>query len=111
VARKTETAHQRNDVDALEAEVSTLLREIDVERRQIRPLIMRGDNTAPVRARIKALEDNLAGARARIDQLAATRSARLADDAAQDTADIAGRLATALAAKLAALEPPTQPSK
>jgi tagatose-1,6-bisphosphate aldolase non-catalytic subunit AgaZ/GatZ len=111
VARKTETAHQRNDVDALEAEVSTLLREIDVERSQIRPRILAGDNTAPVRARIKALEDNLAGARARIEVLVAARFARLAADAERDAADIAGTLVTALAAKLAALEPPVRPSK
>jgi uncharacterized coiled-coil protein SlyX len=105
------TTTAATSIDTLEAEIANLLREIDNERRSLRPLIMRGDNTAPTRQRIAALEAKLAGARARIDQLAATRSARLADDAAQDTADIAGRLATALAAKLAALEPPTQPSK
>jgi hypothetical protein len=69
------------------------------------------DLTAPVRDRIVALEDKIADAKACIDELIVQRDAHLADNAARDTADIAGKLVTAIAAKLAALEPPAQPSK
>jgi hypothetical protein len=110
--KKTEpSAPAATSIDQLEAGVSTLLREIDVEHRSLNPLILAGDNTAPTRQRIAALEAKLAGARARIDELTAQRFAQIAADAERDAADMAGRIVTALAAKLAALQPPAQPSK
>ena len=106
--RKAEAAP---NIDALEVEVQTVLREIDAERRSLRPLIMAGDDSAPIRARIAALEARLTETKARIDELVAQRSAQLADDVARDAAETAGKIATAIAAKLAALQPPEHPTK
>jgi hypothetical protein len=111
VARTTEAAAKRKDIDAIEAEAQTILREIETERRSLRPLILAGVDTEPVRGRIAALEEKLADAKTRIEEIATERYARLAHDAARDARDIAGKLVTAIAAKLAALEPPAQPTK
>jgi Mg-chelatase subunit ChlI len=98
-------------IDQLEAEVSELLEAIEAETRSLRPRILAGEDSAPVRKRIGALEDKIAAAKAQIDELIGQRDAQFADDVARDTADIAGRLATDIAARLAALEPAPQPSK
>ena len=113
MARKDKTAPAPTtaSIAQIESGIAALLKEIDTERRSLRQLILAGDNTAPTRARIAALEAKLADAKARISDLIERRDAQLADDVARDTADIAGRLVTAIAARLAALEPPAQPSK
>lgn len=105
------SATPATSIDQLEAEVSTFLREIDDERRSLRPLIMRGDDSAPTRQRIAALEAKLADAKACIDHLIVQRDARLANDVARDVRDLAGSIAAALTARLAALEPPQHPTK